>query len=154
MARRKVCVVERKRKGVGKRRKGGKHLGLNRFLFLCAVVIFGPIRITLFRVKHTISTFVSMQGFFDEQIIWPSGAKNQPSPFSQYFQNLPAVLRIYSPLHGYTMNAKIPATSAESQPCRHRFLEGLWQDMTWSVMCRYVNYNINCNIEGIANLYV
>ena len=145
MARRKVCVV--------KRRRGGKHLGLNRFLFLCAVVIFGPVRITLFRVKYTISTFVSMQ-FFDEQIIWPSGAKNQPSPFSQYFQNLPAVLRIYSPLYGHTMNAKIPATSAESRPCRHRFLEGLWQDMTWSVMCKYVNYNINCNIEVIENLYV
>ena len=36
--------------------------------FLFAVVIFGSIRNTLFRVKQTIPTFILMQDIIDEQI--------------------------------------------------------------------------------------
>ena len=43
---------------------------------------FWSIRNTLFREKHTISAFGSMQDFFDEQIIWILRAKNPlPTPF-------------------------------------------------------------------------
>ena len=59
-----------------KKRKGGKNWGLNRKKRSpCASFssaqssLFGSIRNTLFRVKHTISSFVVMQGCFDEQIM-------------------------------------------------------------------------------------
>ena len=56
---------------------------------------FGSIRNTIFREKHTISTFVFMHDFFDEQIMWLLRAKNPPHPlFLQYFQIPLAVLRI------------------------------------------------------------
>ena len=48
--------------------------------FLCVVVIFGAIRSSLFRIKHTISTFVFMQDFFDEQFMGLLRAKHPPHP--------------------------------------------------------------------------
>ena len=76
MAKHKRCVVKRRRKEEGKRRKreekeekivdqiAKKRKKSVRILFLCAVVIFLSIRNTLFREKHTISAFVTMQDFF------------------------------------------------------------------------------------------
>ena len=50
----------------------------------------------LFREKHIIFTFIFMQDFFDEQIMWLLRAKNPPPPpFLKYFQNPLAVLRIW-----------------------------------------------------------
>ena len=82
MARRKKCVVKRRRKEEGQRRKREekeeKIWGPNRkkkkrspcTSFSSAQSSFlGSIRNTLFREKHTISTFVFMQVFFDEQIM-------------------------------------------------------------------------------------
>ena len=63
--------------------------------FSSAQSFFWSIRNTLFREKHTISTLVFMQDFFDEQITWLLRAKSPPPPpFLQYFQNPLAVLRI------------------------------------------------------------
>ena len=112
MARRKRCVVKRRRKEEGKRRKReekeekngdqvAKKKKKKKRRSPCASFssaqssFFGSIRNTLFREKHTISTFVFMQAFFDEQIMWLLRAKNPaPPPFLQYFQNPLAVLRI------------------------------------------------------------
>ena len=85
-----------------KRRKGGEKMGTKSqkkkkkikkkkkkrspcasfIFFLCAVVIFWinqKINM-LFREKHTISTFIFMQDFFDEQIMWLLRAKIHPHP--------------------------------------------------------------------------
>ena len=111
MARRKRCVVKRRRTLEGKRRKRAEkeetirdQIAKNenkikkksvRIFFLCAVVncwIYQKYA----RVKHTISTFAFRQDVFDEQIMWLSWAKNPPNPlFVQYFQNPLADLRIY-----------------------------------------------------------
>ena len=48
---------------------------------------FGSIRNMLFREEHTISTFIYMQDFFDEQIMWLLRAKNPPPP--PFFAILP-----------------------------------------------------------------
>ena len=81
MARHKRCVVKRRRKEEGKRRKReakyetfGDQIAKKKqksvhIFFVCAVVIFGSIRNTLFRGKHAITTFVFMQDVFDEQIM-------------------------------------------------------------------------------------
>ena len=39
-----------------------------RIFFLCTVIIFGPVRNTLFRVKQFISTFVFVQDIIAKQI--------------------------------------------------------------------------------------
>ena len=109
MARRKRCVVMRRRKKEVKRRKReekeekiGDQIAKKKIKKSpCASFssaqssFFGSIRNTLFREKHTISAFVFMQDFFDEQIMRLLRAKNPPHPlFLQYFQNPLAVQRI------------------------------------------------------------
>ena len=77
MARRKRCVVKRRRKGEGKRRKGEKRKtksGIKspkkevraHFVSSTQSSFFGPIRNTLLKVKWTRSTLVCMQDVIDE----------------------------------------------------------------------------------------
>ena len=78
MARRKRCVVKRRRKEEGKRRKmeekvdwGPNQKKKKKKKGPCAFSsaqssLFESIRNTLFRVKHTISTSVFRQDFFNE----------------------------------------------------------------------------------------
>ena len=101
MAKRKRCVVKRKRKEEGKRiKKEDKEekLGIKsqkrkekksiRIFFFCAVVIFWTDQNVLhvFREKQIISTFVSIHICFDESISLLSMAKYHPTPF---FATLP-----------------------------------------------------------------
>ena len=73
---------EEKRSGIKspkkKKKKKKKRKKKSMRIFLFAVVIFGPIRNTLFRVKQTLSTFILMQDIIDEQIRWLSRAKYRP----------------------------------------------------------------------------
>ena len=69
---------KKRRKQLGTKSQKRKEKGKSaRIFFLCAVVIFGSIRNTLFREKHTISAFVFMQDVFDEHDL---RAKNPPHP--------------------------------------------------------------------------
>ena len=67
-----------------KSQKKKKKKSLCTIFFLCAVVIFGSIRNTLFREKHTTSTFVSCNIFSMKKLcdFW---VKIHPTPFFAIF---------------------------------------------------------------------
>ena len=112
---------KKKKKRKKKKRKKKKEVCAHLLSFSSAQSsFFGSIRNMLFREKHTISTFIFMQDFFDEQIMWLLRAKNPPPPpFLQYCQNPLAVLRIHKKVKKVPILEQIGYISIEfhTKPC-------------------------------------